>query len=95
MSSTSSSSQGGAALISGGRKRTRENNGAAPTAMQTDDGHMMDAGDDGTDDVEMDTRETYDELDEAMETHGVRTATQQHSYVPFYPHLGGDDFDDE
>lgn len=85
------------AASSSGRKRVREGNGTTPDSMHTEEASMKDASADEDDyiDVDMDQQHSYEELEEAVESQSIRSHPPSLPHVPFYPHLGADDFDDE
>lgn len=81
------------------RKRVREHvavaNGEAAEPL------MRDAGPDDDDeyfDVDMEAQDAYDELDASARDRGHDIDSRQNGdglFVPYYPHFGASDFDDE
>ena len=83
-----------ASVSTGSRKRVREGNGALMASAE--DGTMRDASPDEDEyaDVDMEQEEVFDALEEEVEAQRTRSQPSNPQYVPYYPHLGGDDFDD-
>ncbi len=99
--------RGGEIVGGSGRKRVREGNGdAALHGMQMDggDGTMRDPSVDEDDfiDVVMEQQDGFDDFEDEVESHSFRPPASAAParvvmlpHVPFYPHLGGADLDDE
>lgn len=105
MSDSRSSLETGSGSGSGGRKRVREGTGAQNSTPPPGDEELQyaadmkdaeDADDDEYFDVDMEAQDAYDER-EAAEALVVQqgSVVPVAADVPFYPHLGAGDFDDE